>query len=404
MDEDKIIKTGFQPIRFVKARVGQPFTMSMPPDHSEVILPPKIGIQYFREQNQITGIPKQSGSFNVQYCIRKYNDSGVEEFSTHHTILLIESDDQKKIVIMEPDPNDPYMKPDEVAYTIQVNENTKKRLKKDVAAASKRGNEHIEIGKIREDDFYIQYHKKTRWYVLAVADGSGKSQFSRKGSKIACSRAVKSCIERLTAQSGKLKKLTIRYTWNKSVHVRKEIIGKLHDIIASSVMDAYSDILLEAMQHERHPHDYATTLLMCICKKYEFGWLIGAFGVGDGAICVYHKDNWYANLMGGNDHPSMKSFLTTPGIAQPSGLERRIRFTIVDDFSALFLMTNGISEPKFECNADMSCFELWNRFWEDINKKVKFSGKINNVGEALLKWLDFWSPGKYDDRTIAMIF
>jgi hypothetical protein len=237
-----------------------------------------------------------------------------------------------------------------------------------------------------------------------VADGAGKSKFSRKGSKIACRSAVESCLGRLTEQSRKLKKLTVRYTWKKSSHISREIMGNLHDIIASSVTDAYADIVEEAAKKNNHPQDYATTLLMCICKKFEFGWLIGAYGVGDGAICVYHKDNWYTNLLEGNKYPSVKFFLTTPEILQPAGMERRIRFTIVDDFSALFLMTNGVKDPKFECKTNVPGIELWNRFWEDISLQVNFSGKINDVGEELLKWLDFWTPGKYDDRTIAMLF
>ena len=170
--------------------------------------------------------------------------------------------------------------------------------------------------------------------------------------------------------------------------------------------DAYCDIVKEAKSCDRQPQDYDTTLLMCICKKFEFGWLIGVFGIGDGAVCVYHKDKWYANLMGGVEQTSMIYFLTTPENLQPSGMERRIRFTIVEDFTALFMMTNGVSDPKFESENEnnLECFELWNKMWDDINAQVDFSGKINDVGEALLKWLDFWTPGKYDDRTIAIIF
>ena len=273
-----------------------------------------------------------------------------------------------------------------------------------MAAASRRGLLHIKQGKIREDDFYIQYDHKTRWYVLAVADGSGKSKYSRRGSQIACSSAIKSCLERLTERSSELKKLAIMYNRRKSAKVRQDIVGMLYNIIASSVVDAYLDIVSEAQDFDCQQEDYATTLLTCICKKFEFGWLIGTFGVGDGAICVYHKDNWYANLMGGNESSSEKYFLTTPGIVQPAELNRRIRFTIVNDFSALFLMTNGISDPKFGCAEDLPCFELWNRFWDDISSEVNFSGKINDVCEDLLKWLDFWTPGKYDDRTIAVMF
>jgi len=410
MSEDKNInmsvKSGFISGNLPKARAGHPYMTFIGRDvlssnPSVVHVLEEIGLHYFPDKNQITGIPKKSGSFDLQFNIREYNESGNEELSTHMLKLIVEDayDPQLKHV----DESDPYWKPDDDVCTIAVNRDNKKKVKKDIAAASKRGYEHIENGKIREDDFYIQYDSKTRWYALAVADGAGKSKFSCKGSKIVCSSAVESCLERLTAQSRKLKKLTVRYTWRKSNHISKEIMERLHDIIASSVTDAYGDIVAEATNFKHHPQDYATTLLMCICKKFEFGWLIGTFGAGDGAICVYHKDN-YANLMGGNEDPSVKIFLTTPEVLQPSEMEQRIRFTIVNDFSALFLMTNGVNNPKFESKNDLTCLESWNRFWDDISMQVNFSGKINDVGEELLKWLDFWTPGKYDDRTIAMIF
>jgi len=411
MNKDKNInrnlKSGYLLGKLPKACAGRPYMTFIGHDflssNSSVIHTLEdIGLHYFPDKNQISGVPKKSGSYDLHFNIREYNESGVEETSPYMLQLVVEDD--YDFGIKDVDESDPYWKPDDDVCTVAVNGSGKKRLKKDIAAASKRGYEHIEKGKIREDDFYIRYDPKTRWYALAVADGAEKSKYSRKGSNIVCNSAIVSILERLTAQSRKLKKLTIRYTWRKSDHVLKEIMGRLHEIIASSVTDAYTDIVAEATKFARRPEDYATSLLMCICKKFEFGWLIGSFGVGDGAICVYHKDNWYANLIGGCEHQSEKLFLTTPGIVHPSELERRIRFTIVDEFSALFMMTNGVSNPKFGCQNDLPCFELWNRFWDDISGQVNLSGKINDVGEALLKWLDFWTPGKYGDRTIAMIF
>ena len=360
------------------------------------------GLHYFPENNQIVGIPKNSGSFDIQFNIRDYTKSGIEELSTHTLKLIVEDD--YDFLTGEPDESDPYWKRDEDVYTISVNQSDKIRLKKDLVAVSKRGNQQIEKGKIREDDYHIRYDANTRWYALAVADGAGKAKYSRKGSEMACRKVVESCLEQLKTQSRRLKRLTIRYATKKSDKVRREIVERLYEIIASSATNAYEAIVAEAAEFERRPEDYATTLLMCICKKFEFGWLIGVFGVGDGAVCVYQKDNWYANLMAGGESWPEKCFLTTPGALQSSELQRRIRFTIIDDFSALFLMTNGVSDPKFGCEGDLLCFELWNKFWDDICSEVNFSGKINDVGEELLKWLGFWTHSKHDDRTVAIVF
>ena len=392
------------------ARAGHPYRMQISRDLFQSNLKAidslegleKTGLHFFPDKKQITGVPKKSGSFDLLFNIREYNESGKEQMSTHTLKLIVEED--YNFPLDEVDESDPYWKPDEDVCAVPVNKDGKTRLKKDMVAASMRGFRQIEKGKIREDDFNIQYDPKTRWYALAVSDGAGKSKFSRKGSEIACDSAVKSILDRLKAQSKSLKKLTIKYSRRKSEHVRKEIIGRLHDVIARSATDAYSNIVDEAARQKHEPADFATTLLLCICKKFEFGWLIGAFGVGDGAICAYQKNKWYANLMGGMESPPEKYFLTTPGIIQPSELERRICFTIIDDFSALFLMTNGVSNPKFGCASDMPCFELWDKFWDELNSQVDFSGKINDVGEELLKWLGFWTPGKNDDRTIAVLF
>jgi len=414
MDENKTINQrinpGFKPRKLPNARAGHRYRMHIGGDY--ISLNPlavyrldgieKTGLHFIPEKKQITGIPKKSGSFEMQLNIREYNESGAEELSTHPFKLIVEDD--YDFQSGEADENDPYWKRDDEAYGISVNRNRKKRLKKDLAAASRRGLQHIEKGKAREDDFFIQYDADTRWYVLAVADGSGKAKYSRKGSGIACRSAVESCLEQLTTQARELKKITIRYTPKKSDKICREIVEQLHDIIASSVTHAYENIVAEATKSERLPEDYATTLLLCVCKKFEFGWLIGAFEAGDGAVCVYRKDDRYANLMGGGASSPKKCFLTTPGILHPSELEHRIRFTIVDDFSALFLMTNGVSNPKFGSKTDLPSVELWDRFWDDICSEVNFSGKTKTVSEELLKWLDFWAPGKYDDRTIAVVF
>ena len=416
MDGDKKIKkirnSGLKPDNLPNARVGHPYKTLISNDFlssgssAECWLEglEKTGLHFFPKKKQITGVPKNSGSFDVHYNIREYNESaGMEELTTHTLKLIIEDD--YNIPLEEVDENDPYWKSDVEADKILVNFDDKKRLKKDVIAASRRGYLHLEEGKIREDDFCIRYDFDTRWYILAVADGAGKSKYSRYGSKIACNSSVNACFEQLIAQSRNLKKLAIKYNRRKKNHIRKEFAGKLHNIIALSVTKAYEDIVVEATNLNRYPEDYATTLLLCICKKFEFGWLIGAFTVGDGAVCVFHKDNWSANLMGGIENDtSMRYFLTTPGIVQPSELEQRIRFTIVNDFSALFLMTNGVSNQKFECENDLICFELWNKLWNDINSQVNFSGEIKDVSEQLLKWLDFWTPGKFDDCTVAMIY
>jgi len=76
----------------------------------------------------------------------------------------------------------------------------------------------------------------------------------------------------------------------------------------------------------------------------------------------------------------------------------------------LLLMTDGIADPKFQTDANLQENEVWRELWQDLNganedgAKVNFAGSPAEVQECLLSWLDFWSPGNHDDRTIAILY
>jgi len=361
------------------------------------------GLSFYPDKNMIAGMPGNSGDFDILICIRRFDrETQMEQYRTLTLKLTIEDD--FNLQFEDVDEDDPYWKPDEDTKAIQVNFSKRDRLKKDMAAASLRGLKHYKGGKIREDDFCIRYDRENRWYVLAVADGSSRAMYSRRGSKIACENSVNHCLEQLSDQSQTLRNITVAYRRKKKESIIRELSERLFDIIASSVTYAHEDIVAEAKRLNNRLDDYETTLLMCVCKKFEFGWLIGSFAAGDGAICLFDKENWYANLLGGIENDSENIFLTAPEVVQPIELENRIRFSVVEDFTALIVMTRGVSVPKFGSANNLPCFELWNKLWNDISSQLDFTGKIERIGEQLLKWLGFWAPGKYDDRTIAAVF
>ena len=47
---------------------------------------------------------------------------------------------------------------------------------------------------------------------------------------------------------------------------------------------------------------------------------------------------------------------------------------------------------------------MWDGLWADLSKTVDFSDDNANAADQLLDWLDFWSPGNHDDRTIAILY
>ncbi len=74
------------------------------------------------------------------------------------------------------------------------------------------------------------------------------------------------------------------------------------------------------------------------------------------------------------------------------------------------LMTDGIYDPKFVVEANLEKIDKWNEFLEDLKGKneeeikVDFDKNNLDVNEQLSTWMDFWSPGNHDDRTLAIIY
>ena len=88
----------------------------------------------------------------------------------------------------------------------------------------------------------------------------------------------------------------------------------------------------------------------------------------------------------------------------------RFGYHVVDDFSFLFLMTDGIYDAKFIVEANLEKTKNWLEFINDLEGdneddiKVDFSKELPVVEEQLNQWMDFWSKGNHDDRTLAIIY
>ena len=88
-----------------------------------------------------------------------------------------------------------------------------------------------------------------------------------------------------------------------------------------------------------------------------------------------------------------------------TALYQRLRFYIVDDFTALFLMSDGVSDPKFETDANLNNPDKWDTLWDDLKENgVDLIDDNEASQDQLLDWLDFWAPGNHDDRTIAILY
>lgn len=373
-----------------------------------------IGLQYYPDEKKIKGKPTVAGdhTITVKFKLKDYGNRPPFE--------------GKVLFIINPDPKElwnksiptskeiEYYKPDYVTDFVKVKSKETKELldsdesgavRKTMVAASQRGRSHGIMGGPREDDFALYFDEETECYLMIVADGAGSAKYARRGSQLACNTVLDICKERLHANKEDFLK------YNKQEN--KNEIGKiLQDVISKAVFGAYKAIENEAREKNCLIKDYATTLLLSICKKFDYGWFAGAWWVGDGGIGVYQQDPEYLKILGdpdGGEFAGQTRFLTMPEIIQKE-LYTRIRFDVIEDFTALILMTDGVTDPKFETDANLNRIEKWHDFWNDLNgnneddAKVDFANGNEEIAEQLLKWLDFWSKGNHDDRTIAILF
>jgi len=156
--------------------------------------------------------------------------------------------------------------------------------------------------------------------------------------------------------------------------------------------------------------DYATTLLISVAKRMKQGWFIASYWVGDGGIGIYSPDENQVIVQGEPDvgtYGGQTRFLTMNEVwagTYHEIVDRRLRFNLVKNFRCLVLMSDGVTDPIFETENNLNKIEVWHSLWEEMNKMVNFSTRNESTAKALLDWLDFWSPGNHDDRTIVIMY
>lgn len=308
-------------------------------------------------------------------------------------------------------PEPKYQKEDTQIEYVKVESQKDGTPQKDIVAASKRGRSHAQEAKPRDDHFKLYHDDTTNWYVMAVADGAGSAKYSREGSRIACETAVGYCKEQL-ADCKKFEEEIDTYNEfkNESESEARKMVGDfIYKIVGTAAFKAQKAIFEEAKMQDQPSKLYATTLLLTICKRFEYGWFVASFWVGDGAICLYDKEAHTAKLLGVPDegeYAGQTRFLTMPEIFKDAtSLYQRLRFHIVPDFTALFLMSDGVSDPMFETDANLANPNKWDALWENLKEGgVELTDDNEESKSQLLDWLDFWSPGNHDDRTIAILY
>ena len=375
--------------------------------YSEIKNLEETGLEFNNESELLTGNPIVSGDLKIKLLFRivgEAEDSALNE----KTITLIINPDPKTLwKNIESDKNDSFWKEDNVAVSSNFSD-------KNIVIASKRGRSHANVGSFREDDFAFKKINETGWSVLAVSDGAGSASASRQGSKMSCDLVVSYFEENFTKETLKDFDETLLNHHNKTDEdSSKKISHFVYDSLSKAAWFVHKQLDEFAIKSEKPLRDFHATLIFALVKKYDFGYAILTFGVGDCPIGLLNKDLTEIKLMNWLDVGEFGGgtrFITMSEIFQSDKLSTRFGFTLVDDFSYLMLMTDGIYDPKFVVEANLEKVEKWNEFLEDLqgknedNCKVDFNKENTEIANELSTWMDFWNPGNHDDRTLAIIY
>ena len=122
--------------------------------------------------------------------------------------------------------------------------------------------------------------------------------------------------------------------------------------------------------------------------------------MGDGAAAIFDPAIQKIKLLGEVDsgqYSGETQFLTLAE-ANAEKITARIYTDIRDYPPILILMTDGVSDPKFHSDVQLNTFEAWQIFWQELREPLQ----KEQPEKALEEWLDFFSKGEHDDRTLAI--
>ncbi|MFZ3000283.1 MAG: protein phosphatase 2C domain-containing protein [Undibacterium umbellatum] len=404
-------------IRFVvsNARCQEAYTSKVIPDQAQtenyqildIIIPEQLGLRYNDVLEELSGIPAVQGDFPIQITYRFTN----EQANRLATLNITVTPNPKSMWLNKPsDKSAIYWKPDEDAKFVQG-----KNL--NLVAASKRGRSHAHVGSFRDDDFSIEYLTESDWGIAIVSDGAGSCSYSRRGSQIICDTAMQHIKGTLNAgKSDAIGLAAENYSRARSANtdavqtekLRLELRNELYLTVSHAAYHCVVKILEEvSLVADAKLKDFSSTALISVCKKFSFGTLCAAYWVGDGAVGVYSSSKGISLLgeVDSGEFSGQTRFLDKDEVTAEA-LSKRLRFDVFDDVTAFILMSDGVSDPKFETEARLARSKDWDALWQDMNAAVAIvhDDETDAKAQKLLDWLDFWSQGNHDDRTIAIVY
>lgn len=376
-----------------------------------------IGLKFDVENNRIYGIPTVANTIDLQIVFfNKIDENKSEDIKI--LPFIVNADPKDLWLHKASDQNAKYAKKDSDVFCGDF-------LDKKIVVASQRGRSHAHEGSFRDDDFKVTYLPDD-WAVIAVADGAGSAKYARQGSKIATEFITNSFNNKETLDL--LHQSVVSY-YTPSESVLEEGTEPIADankngddelqhknviinVLYKEVRNLHTYLIEYAKQEQITLKDLNTTLIFALIKKFDFGYVTLTFGVGDCPINVISKDLsevHLLNILDVGEFGGGTRFITMPEIFNKDNMSSRFGINKFEEFSKLFLMTDGIYDPKFVTENKLEDLETWQNFLRDLSGENEDNVKIDfeqdeDIENQLLKWMDFWSKGNHDDRTLAIIY
>ena len=354
----------------------------------DVVFPRNIGLTFDKEHKLLTGTPTENGDIELSVL---WSCASHDECETKQ-LFIVNPDPRSLWKVVEPPADASYPKSHLDAAGLVRGDIR-------IAAASRRGRSHEHAGSFRDDDFYINHCQETGWSVMLVADGAGSAVNSREGSRIAVQTAGDYLFNQLSGLKGIHLKQHIT-AWEGSDQ-QATIKAMLHHFKQAATL-AVNSIQNEAICAEQPVKSYSTTLLATVALRTDKELFAAAFWLGDGAIGAYSPSG-KVRILGNPDsgeYAGQTRFLDQSIIADPS-FSGRISVGKWNDVSHLILMTDGVSDPLFETDNGLRSDEKWTRLLDEL---IPVLTDASIAPERLGDWLNFFSTGNHDDRTIAVLW
>lgn len=408
--KEKISAILDKPVRILNATVGKPYETKFDFEKFEwkeissfeFEGLDEAGLYYDEKTKQITGVPTKSGDLQFRFKFKVEGQKEDDAFSEKLIPFIINPDPKTLWKNIESDRNDPHWKEDNVTVFAPLGE-------RHILASSKRGRSHANVGSFREDDFAFK-NLDNGWSLVVVADGAGSAKISRRGSAIACNEIINFFCQ--PGSGEKLKEMD-NLVQSKDADAQKKIERFVYNNLGKAVFTVHKQLEEFAKKEGVGLKDLSSTLIFALFKKYGAGYAILSFGVGDCPIAVLNKDVSEVTMMNWLDvgeYGGGTRFITMPEIFQSEKFSSRFGFKMVDDFSYLMMMSDGIYDPKFVVESALDDIKNWKKFLADLGGKNEDRVKVelqkhnNEIEEQFSRWMDFWSTGNHDDRTLAIVF